>query len=315
VNPNNNQFWVSCRTGTCIQNPNYPTSGCGLTVLADSTSTHVSNPCSGAPPLFMAADVSPSLNNLATNNVNYTLFPDTTKVLADMDLIYQVWGNDTITMNNPVIHNFYDSLSNSSLGKLMALDTLMKDTNMANLANILTEINATGPANNIEHNMKKVEQIYVNSRLFNHGALSPGQLASLQTIANKCPFEDGNAVYEARVMLFPYQPLRIYEDYCGHSNAVARKLNPNNDSTQGINVNIYPNPNKGSFTLDYQLGKNQTGKVYIYTMTGIELGEYVLSSDLGKMPINNTSLSNGVYFYKVVTTDNTTRIGKIVIIK
>jgi hypothetical protein len=80
-------------------------------------------------------------------------------------------------------------------------------------------------------------------------------------------------------------------------------------------LTIMPNPNNGSFTLEYQLLEGQSGKLTLYNALSEMVGEYELTGSQGKMEITNYNLSNGVYFYKVNTNTNVVKVGKIVIIK
>ena len=114
-----------------------------------------------------------------------------------------------------------------------------------------------------------------------------------------------------------YDGVQVYDDSCAphkHRDEAERRMNQNKNQ-QNISVNIFPNPNNGSFTLDYQLNANQKGKMVLYSTTGEVVGQYILDNSAGKMSIVNPDLSNGVYIYKLYTSDNTMVVGKVIIIK
>ncbi len=228
-----------------------------------------------------------------------------------------IWNNDSLLIDS-TLHHFNDSIKVASMGQLLAADTLMKDTVMAHLPSVLASINAVVPASNIETHIQKVSRIYLLSRFFQDDSLTSAQLNSLRILANKCPFQDGVAVYQARAMLVAYDGIKIYSDSCSDSKDDDHRMERNSkeeDTLEEVSVSIYPNPNNGTFTLEYQLNVNQTGKIILFNSVGQEMGAYLLSTPQGKMTISNSQLTNGVYFYQLKTTDNTTKIGKVIIIK
>lgn len=97
---------------------------------------------------------------------------------------------------------------------------------------------------------------------------------------------------------------------------VKREEKTDASSSLNTNINLYPNPNNGSFTLEYNLGTEMGGNVKLYSAVGELVGEYTLTGYEGKLSITNNALSNGVYFYKAFTnTHQVLKIGKVVIIK
>ena len=177
------------------------------------------------------------------------------------------------------------------------------------------------PASNIEANLQTVGQIMLS--VSNSSKLSDAQISSLQTLANKCPYTDGNGVYQARTLLeYHTGKVIIYNNAnsCNHNNLhrpIERKENNiiNNDSVKGVYFNIYPNPNNGNYTFTYNLGNEKEGLVEIYNQLGMKVGEYVLSLLSGSTNINNMNLSQGMYIYKLFTNTGIKKIGKIVIMK
>lgn len=82
-----------------------------------------------------------------------------------------------------------------------------------------------------------------------------------------------------------------------------------------LQVSVYPNPNNGNFTLEYNLGTQANGVVRIFNMYGQLVGEYSLANSQGKMSISNPELSNGIYIWKVYANDQPLKVGKVVIMK
>jgi hypothetical protein len=112
-----------------------------------------------------------------------------------------------------------------------------------------------------------------------------------------------------------------YDSVCGSGNhphhPIKRK---STDSTvesipNAIGFNLYPNPNNGSFTVEYQLEQGATGKVCLCNIIGEKVGEYTLNQSEGKMNITNYNLNNGVYIYQLYNNNNVVKFGKIIIMK
>ncbi len=80
-------------------------------------------------------------------------------------------------------------------------------------------------------------------------------------------------------------------------------------------VNLYPNPNNGNMTLDYDLGASSNGIMYISDITGKLISTYSLQNSRGKLNINEHDFENGVYFYSIYVYDKTLKTDKVVIIK
>lgn len=256
-------------------------------------------------------------HEVAKTNVVFPLYTDTTVVLSKQGLTHILWNNKTL-LADTTLNNFNDSIQKTSMGQLMTADTVLSDSTGLLLPGALSSITSVVPASNVESNMQTVSSIYLNSVINQNDSLTVTQLNTLRVLANKCPFQDGSAVYDARALLVAYDGVTLYNDSCyseRRDNAERRMKKSISDTAQNINITIYPNPNNGSFTINYHLEKGQTGEVDILTTTGIEVGEYILSSEKGKMSIINPELSNGIYLYKLVTNDNDTRVGKIVIIR
>jgi len=182
-----------------------------------------------------------------------------------------------------------------------------------------TAINNSSNAslNGTDHFGQTVNDIYVASLETKMGYLNTDQLNILRSIAVKCPFEDGVSVYLARSILARYDGLLKYSNAC-ENNIESNYIGiPNQvqDVNEPALVNIYPNPNNGTFTLEYKLTAGQSGKVTIFNTMGSMVGTYELNDSEGKIMITGTNLANGIYIYKLSVNDQIEKVGKITIIK
>jgi hypothetical protein len=306
--PNQSIFFVQGG----VYNPDGGTGTCSKQILI-SLASGTAPSC--APVLHSPIDT--VMTQIARNTVVFTEYPDTTTVLAKQALTNVLW-NDPTLLSDSIMNHFNDSISNASMGQLLAADTLQSDTVMSNLGNSLNTFNSITPANNIESNLQAIAQIHLNSRINQHDSLSPTQLNSLRILASKCPFKDGIAVYRARAILAPYDGIKVYSNSCENDENDRRAIasaNSEPDSLVTSQLNIYPNPNNGTFTLDYQLADSHAGKVMVFNTMGEMVGQYDLTTAVGKMTITNPYLTNGIYIYELYTNNQLMKVGKVIIIK
>ena len=81
-------------------------------------------------------------------------------------------------------------------------------------------------------------------------------------------------------------------------------------------LKLFPNPNDGTMNFIYSLKETSQGEMVIYDLTGKVVAKYSLATGLdNQILINETKLSNGVYFYKVIIDSEIKVSDKIVIIK
>ncbi|OFY98613.1 MAG: hypothetical protein A2491_10270 [Bacteroidetes bacterium RIFOXYC12_FULL_35_7] len=82
-----------------------------------------------------------------------------------------------------------------------------------------------------------------------------------------------------------------------------------------IYATIYPNPNNGIMQLEYSFNNGEDGELVIISITGKEIARYKLNNKNGIFNIPETSLSQGIYFYKVVSGGEIIATDKLVIIR
>ena len=163
-------------------------------------------------------------------------------------------------------------------------------------------------------NLQIATQGYLLYRL--NGTLSTGELTTLRTLADECSAWDGNGVYQARALLSLFDPpSTVYSDACSsneqHKPVKSTASNQNPEPA----FELYPNPNNGNFTLEYNIGDGEVGKVVLFNMMGEQIGVYNLNGSEGIMNVSNPNLSNGVYLWKLYSNNQIIKYGKVVIMK
>ena len=84
-------------------------------------------------------------------------------------------------------------------------------------------------------------------------------------------------------------------------------------NTQHSTPLLYPNPNTGEFTFNYEL--TEPAQLVVYTITGQELSTHQLQAESKTIRIFDNELENGIYFYKVLIKDEIKYTGKFAIVK
>jgi hypothetical protein len=87
------------------------------------------------------------------------------------------------------------------------------------------------------------------------------------------------------------------------------------DNDNSVSYKLYPNPNTGAMTFDYELAETETGVFLIYDMTGRIVAKYSLNKESKSLSIKEEGLQNGLYFYSVIVNGITRKSDKLIIIK
>jgi len=285
------------------------------TLPPDTSAIHYN--CSSVPPSISGSAI---IDSVATNKMTYLQSPDTSSRISKSALTTILWNNDSL-LGTPLFHHFNDSISGVSLGQLMAVDTTLTSTSAYDATVLLSTVNGITPASNVEANIQATQQVYLQAKVANADTLTQSSLNALRNLANLCPNFDGYGVYQARALLDYYDTtFTIYDnDNCvnddNRDKFVKNSHSGNSETVKNVQFNLYPNPNNGNFTIEYDLGKETSGRVEIYNQVGMKVAEYLLSSPKGKMNISNPNFSQSVYIYKLYSSSLVKKIGKIVIVK
>ncbi len=87
------------------------------------------------------------------------------------------------------------------------------------------------------------------------------------------------------------------------------------ENTFAKNYKVYPNPNNGSFTVDYSIEENDQADLCIYSVEGRKIACHKLNSAEKKIKIQENLFSNGMYFYQIHLNGKIEMQDKLMIIK
>jgi len=143
-------------------------------------------------------------------------------------------------------------------------------------------------------------------------------LNDLQLIANQCPLEGGNAVYEARAMLGVLGTIQVYDDQalCGRAKALQRPpVFDGKSILPNRSLQVYPNPARNIVMVQWTKSDFQKGHLVVIDLFGRQVFAQVLESGDSSIEIDLSAFSSGVYFIQVKLDEQTPMIHKVVISK
>jgi hypothetical protein len=241
---------------------------------------------------------------------------------SDEFVLRQLIANDSLmhmgTTYDKVLTQFYDSLSTATIGQIIQIENLSASGNTSGALALTKRIT---PENIVVSNIISLDSIYINTALSTFSRYSTQQEDSiLFAIAHQCPMIGGRAVYQARALLsFLKDSVVTFPDNCpSFAIELARmKQTDNGGDPDSLKNNsafkLYPNPNNGNMTLEYNVTGNKAEFV-LYDITGKLVNSYNLNVKASVLQIVQAELSNGIYYYQIRVDDKVVKYDKIVII-
>jgi hypothetical protein len=257
-------------------------------------------------------------SNLATSsNTVYPTYADE-MVYQSQQLVYALQKQGLVTKNasNPTLQSFYNSNINSNIGKFTDVQDAVASNNK-NLAQ--SKNNSINPSNAVQQKTKRANELMLKLNINCNYQYTNTELQDLVSMANECEVK-GWYVAQSRSILNTISGTLInYADNCEDTKANTRMANEEEKPTSSIepkrSFNLFPNPNNGSMTMTYDLGKDTEGSMNLYDVTGKLINTYNLSTTIGSIEINEDKLHNGIYFYCILVNGIKVNTNKIVIIK
>jgi len=212
------------------------------------------------------------------------------------------------------LQHFYDSTKQEAMGKLKQVDDAIKTND---LATVNTLNNAVFASNLIEENQKAFNELYLLYLNDESYMFSEQEKTTLFSIAQQCPLEGGNAVWQSRVLYSTIENDWIeFENNC---DATPRKMITENENSIVAIANdkfkLYPNPNNGQMVLEYSIDETENGILFIYDLTGKIIAEHIVNSKNKSLLVNESELEAGIYFYQIKINDKILKKDKLIILK
>jgi hypothetical protein len=156
-----------------------------------------------------------------------------------------------------------------------------------------------------EINEKEVNGVHLSWLSTVLGALDSLQLATLESIAEQCPFTGGNAVYRARALLgAATQVFVTYNDSLLCISAELLSIRPENEllihaEKEEAVFNIYPNPASEEVNIAWSAPSDNPGVLQIFDVFGRQMQQLVLSPGTTVHTLNVRDFPEGLYIFRI----------------
>jgi len=219
--------------------------------------------------------------------------------------------NAAATNTDPVLVQFKTQAANGNLGKFENINNflLLNDT-----ANAMQNNNSIVPVDIPEAAAKTINAIYLNTEncFGEQIKICNNDLITLRDIATQCPYQYGNAVFQARMLLSFIDTTEYYNE-CENYNIINnnQKTIHKDNIEEKSKVLVYPNPANDELTV---LNTSEgVGIIEIYNL----IGEKILSKELKNYSsiISIKDLKAGTYLYKIIVNNEFVKADKLIVIK
>lgn len=239
--------------------------------------------------------------NLTTNNA-----VDPANYIAQYRLYRILDNNRGLLAMSQKLSDFYYNNTSSAFGKLLDGENYLID---GNYSSAVSSANSIGNKNSIETNYSDFYDLYRKyyTKTFDYDLDNK----SLFTLANKCPFTEGEVIYQARTLYNVINStVETFKDNCPDNSS--SRLSQSN-SFNNWDVNIYPNPATNELYIRTK-NESETLKIQVMDVNGRLIADYDTKTNA---TISNIKLDliSGIYFVTLSNSNGEKVTKKLVIAK
>lgn len=246
-----------------------------------------------------------TLEDIANYQVTKGNVLDPSNYIAQYQL-YRTLENDfSYYSSSKTLSDFYFNNSSSNYNKLLKSQN---DLMNGNYSSATSALNGIGSKNNVENNYSDFATLYGKYYTKN---FTDNDNSALKTLANKCPFIEGEVIYQARTFYNVINStVEVFKDNCPDNSS--SRLSQNN-LLNNWDVSIYPNPATSELFIRTK-NESEALRVQIIDVNGRIVAEYEAktSSTISNIKLNLTS---GVYFVSLINQYSDKVVKKLVINK
>jgi hypothetical protein len=263
---------------------------------------------------------------IANNTASYANFTSDNTLRAKQQL-YQMIEDVPSAKADATINTFYNAAKTACIGKLKQVSD---EINAQNYSAAIALNNSISTACNTDASEKQYYQLYLKY-ITDAANFNNQDKADLVLLANRCPQKRGAVVYKARVLNdYITQMQNTYSDNCnsvtnakvvsdfpfdGDDNAENKEQENNSSLTPESIIAISPNPNNGSFSIQFEKAIESTIFINIIDMKGLVLLNKKTELKGNSIHIDVSHLSNGIYYLKLSDNKGYDRKEKLVVFK
>ncbi len=246
-NATNSILWVQNSGVFVPPTPGGPFASQSYATFSNTPYTTGTYVCGSIPPpsMMMSPSTSSSPSMLSANATNASAEE---QYVADNTTYRYLDANPSVKNSNTAYINFYNAKANSSMDKFKQVEASLYNGQIAQAQSINNSVSAV---NLVEDNYKNYYTVFTK---YKNGNFTSADSATLINLAKLCPGMDGSIVYQARALYnLIYKTVKVYKEDCNtaSSNGSRLKNDVSNNETlkNNWNVELFPNPTKGNFTL------------------------------------------------------------------
>lgn len=263
--------------------------------------------CGATPPTMLSQQT--LRQNIAQNQIAYTSYPNESRVSTRKRLYSELNDNPALMVGDTILQNFYSNSSTANIGYINIADDEIEQGNSVSAS--ATNANIV-PLTNSEWNQQVFNSIFLATLMQGIDTLTSQQMTDLVVIAEQCPNQGGDAVWQARAMVdWVTHSANDFGDSCTGENT--RLIGA--DSTLHQQSNVYPNPNAGSVTVEYELHETSNATFEVLDLTGRVISVTRLDTKQTQQIIDLVELANGPYIYKIIGDGDLVDTGTLIISK
>ena len=244
------------------------------------------------------------------DTIIYDGFPDENKY-QDKEQFYKKGSDDSTFLalgvsNDIVYQNEFDSLAQTNVGKLKAVEDNLKNENFSAAASLNQTIS---PINQIEENKKQVVELQLSLNAHND-SMTSSEKVQWNLIADQDAIHGGEAVCIARARLNK----DVVDDPIGYYR-LAHQEATNTSVPVTTHGKMVPNPAREEVIYYYEIDKDKTGVLEIKDMTGRLLLEKKIEGQSNNISVSVSQVAPGIYFYRSFCDGAIVDESKLIIIK
>jgi hypothetical protein len=229
--------------------------------------------------------------------------------IAQYQLYRTLENNPVLQTSSKTLGDFYTDNKTKSYGKLSDAEIDLANGNYSAASSALSSISAK---NNIETNYESFYNLYAK---YYTKVYTDNENTALLSLANKCPFLEGEVIYQARALYNVINStVGSFKDNCpGDEQSSSRLANNNLSSVDIWNASIYPNPASNELFISSTKEIEQI-KVIITDVNGRTIADYFVKTN-GFAANMKLSIDSGIYFVTLSNSNGEKVVKKLVVTK
>lgn len=216
--------------------------------------------------------------------------------LAVLDTLWGTEMTEEDSLNLSVqIENLENQLATESQNLSDMTAAHIADAEVA-VPGLISQNNAVNVVESFDAYEQIVNDIYLNTVALGNSEFTSEQSQILSGIANSCAYEHGQAVYAARALYALVDPFAVYEEeeLCVQPQYRIGVQNEELLKATTAVLNVFPNPSKDEITIQFE-NLDFSKQLTIQDLTGRELRQISLNSDVQSISLDLTDVKSGIY--------------------